>query len=98
MKWTGTGIMDKEKHVILCNGHQKKHEFGLGFLVNNRIKNSIIGFTPINHRLRIIKIAKRFFNYSFINAHTPVEDTDDGKRMISMKYLRRPLKNVQDMI
>jgi hypothetical protein len=80
MRWTGTGIMDKGNHVILYSKHQNKHEFGVGFLVNNRIKNSIIGFTPINHRLCIIRIAGRFFNYSIINAQAPVEDADDGKK------------------
>jgi hypothetical protein len=40
MRRTGTAIMDKAKHVILYSGHQKKHEFGVGFLVNNRIKKT----------------------------------------------------------
>jgi exonuclease III len=60
MRWTGTGITDRGKHVILYSGHQKKHEFGVGFLLNNRIKNSIIEFTPINHRLCITRLAGRF--------------------------------------
>jgi hypothetical protein len=48
MKCTGTGIKDKGNHVILYGGHQTKQEFGAGFLVDHRIKNSIIGFTPIS--------------------------------------------------
>jgi hypothetical protein len=62
MRWTGTGIMDQGRHVILYSGHQKKHEFGVGLLVNNRIKDSIIGFILINHRLCIIRTAGIFFN------------------------------------
>jgi hypothetical protein len=72
--------MDKGRHVILYSAHQKKHEFGVGFLVNNRIKDSITGFVPINHRLCIIRIARIFFNYSIIKAHAPVEDADDEKK------------------
>jgi hypothetical protein len=52
----------------------------VGFLVNNRIKKSIIGFIPINHRLCTLRIAGRFFNYSNINSHAPVEDADEGKK------------------
>jgi hypothetical protein len=37
VRWTGNGIVDKENHVILYSGHQKKREFGVGFLANNRI-------------------------------------------------------------
>jgi hypothetical protein len=61
MRLIGIGIMDKENHVLLYSGHQKKHEFGVGFIVNNRIKKSIIGFIPINHRLCTLRIVGRFF-------------------------------------
>jgi hypothetical protein len=66
MRWTDTGIMDKGKNVILYSEEQNK--------------NSVTGFTPINHRLCIIRIAGRLFNYSIINAHAPVEDADDLKK------------------
>jgi hypothetical protein len=75
MRWTGTEIIDKGKHVILNSGHQKKHEFGVGFPVNNRMKDSVIGLILINPWLCIIRIAGRFFNYGIINAHAPVEDS-----------------------
>jgi exonuclease III len=80
MRWIGTRIMDEGRHVIFYSGHHKKHEFGVGFLVNNRIKDSIIGFIPINHMLCIARIAGIFFNYSIINAHAPVEDADDEEK------------------
>jgi hypothetical protein len=48
--------------------------------VNNRMKNSIIGYISINHRLCITRTAGRFFNYSITNAHAPVEDADGGKK------------------
>jgi hypothetical protein len=32
IRWTGNGIVDKDNHVLLYSGHQKKHEFGVGFL------------------------------------------------------------------
>jgi hypothetical protein len=97
MRWTGTRIIDKGRHVILDIGYQKKHEFGVGFLVNNRMKGSITGFIPINHRQCVIRIAGLFFIYSIINAHVPVEDVDDEK-MISIRQLLRPIKNVHNQI
>jgi hypothetical protein len=42
MRWTGNGVMDKENRVLLYSGHQKKHEFRVGFLVSNRIKNRLL--------------------------------------------------------
>jgi hypothetical protein len=91
--------MDKGRRVILCSGHQKKHGFGVGFLVNNTIKDSIIGFPRINHRLCIIRIAVRFFSHSIINARAPVGDAEDEKKsMISMRHLLRLIKHVQDTI
>jgi hypothetical protein len=93
MRWIGTGIVDKGKNVILHSGHQTKHEFGVGFRVNNRIKNAIIGLTPINNRLCITRRAGRFFNYSIINAHAPVENAgDEKKKMIFMRHLTKAFK------
>jgi hypothetical protein len=66
----------------------------VGFLVNNRIKNLIIGFTPINPRLCIIQIAGRFFNYSIINAHAPVEDANDEKKDDFYEVLTKTYKEI----
>jgi hypothetical protein len=32
VRWTGNATTDKENHVLSYSGHQKKHEFGVGFL------------------------------------------------------------------
>jgi hypothetical protein len=50
MRWTGNGIMDKENRILLYSGHQNKHEFGVGFLVNNRIKSSLLDLYPLTIR------------------------------------------------
>jgi hypothetical protein len=34
-------------------------------------------FTPINERLCVIRIKGRFFNYSPINIHAPINDSEE---------------------
>jgi hypothetical protein len=64
----------------------------MGFLVNNRIKKYIIGFILNNHMLCILRIARRFFNYSIINTHAPVEDVVDRKKDAFYEALTKAYK------
>jgi exonuclease III len=86
IRWTGTGILEKSKHVMLYNGHQKKRKFGVGFLVNNRVKPIIIGCEPLSHRICVLRIAGRFFNYTLINVYGPTEDSDEEEKETFMMY------------
>jgi hypothetical protein len=80
VRWTVTGILEKSKHVMLYSGHQKKHEFEVGFLVNNRVKPTIISFEPFIHRICVLGIAGRLFNYTLINVYGRTEDSDEEEK------------------
>jgi hypothetical protein len=51
---------------IYTSSLANNHEFGTVFLVDSKFNHMVINFTPINERLRVIKIKGRFFNYSLI--------------------------------
>jgi exonuclease III len=100
IRWTGTGILEKSKHFMLYNGHQKKHEFGVGFLVNNRVKPTSIGFEPLSHRICVLRIAGRFFNYTLINVYGPTEDSDEEEKenfyeVLNKVYTKHPQHDVK---
>jgi exonuclease III len=98
IRWTRTGILGKSKHVMLYSGHQKKHEFGVGFLVNNRVKPTIISFEPVSHRICVLRIAGGFFNYTLINVYGPTKDSDEEERRTFMRYSIKFMRNTQDMM
>jgi exonuclease III len=100
IRWTGTGILEKRKHVMLYSGHQKKHEFGVGFLVNNAVKLTINGFEPVSHRICVLRIAGRFLHYNLINVNGPTEDSDEEEKenfydVLNKVYKKYPRHDVK---
>eukprot|EP00795_Rhopilema_esculentum_P006996 gene6996-biopygen8422 len=58
MRWKciGEGTTE-EGHKIWYIGDEKKHERGVGFLVNKNTENAVLEFTPISDRIAAIKVA-----------------------------------------
>ncbi|KMQ89731.1 craniofacial development protein 2-like protein [Lasius niger] len=75
-RWTEK-VSETRKHTILCNGNENRHELGVAFIVNNRMKENILDFRPIDERLCMLRIKTRFFNLSLINAHAETEEKDE---------------------
>jgi hypothetical protein len=53
------------------------HECETVLLVDSKFNHMVKNFTPINERLRVIRIKGRFFNYSLINIHAPTNDSEE---------------------
>lgn len=68
---TGQGFSKSENALYSC--HNREHAFGIGF-ITKRLKQAVIDFKAVNHRICNIRIREKFFNYSIIKAHAPTED------------------------
>jgi len=66
-----------EGHMLYYSGEQDKHINGVGMLVNKNIKNSVIGYYPVNSRLMAIRLRAAPFNITVIQAYAPTTDHDD---------------------
>jgi hypothetical protein len=40
----------------------------------------VIDFKPINPRICTLRIKEKFFNYTLINAHAPIEAADEEQK------------------
>lgn len=67
---------------IYYSGHRSRHEFGTEFIVNNRIKHSILDFKAIDHRICQIRFKGRFFNISIICAQASTEEKENNERHV----------------
>ena len=77
-RWLAQGIRDTKKHTILqSRKNSGTREFGVAFIIDNKIKQHIKDFTPINERMCKIRIKTHFFNLTIINVHCPTEDQDE---------------------
>jgi hypothetical protein len=52
------------------------HEFGVGFIVNRKIKDIIKDFKPMNKRICAICIRTKLQNMWIINEHAPTEEKE----------------------
>ncbi|XP_039297365.1 uncharacterized protein LOC120354375 [Nilaparvata lugens] len=55
-----------------------RHELGVGFVVENSMKENIIDFKPVNERICVLRVKTKFFNLSLINVHAESEDKDEA--------------------
>lgn len=70
MEWVGYGI----KRGTCCK--RVEYALGVGFVVKNNNKHTIIRFEPIDSRLCKLHIKNKFFNKSIINCHTSIKQKD----------------------
>ncbi|XP_067619871.1 craniofacial development protein 2-like [Eurosta solidaginis] len=74
---------------IYWSGHTNKRSFGVRFVVGERLCRQVLAFTPVDERLTAIRIKAKFFNISFICAHTPTEEKDDEVKYTFYEQLER---------
>jgi hypothetical protein len=72
--WLGQGILEGRDCNVCYSCQKNKHEFGCGFIVNKNVKHLVMDFTPIYHRICILRVRGRFNNMSPIFTHAPKEE------------------------
>jgi len=80
MRWIGSGTTEKENWIIFYSCDNKEHTLGTGFVIHKKVKHLIMNFQPKSSRMCWLRIRGKFFNYSIINGHTPMEDKSDTEK------------------
>ena len=75
MRWTGQGKIKKEDKTILYFGKDTLHTHGVGIILGKQAGNSLIGWTPVDHRIITARFQSR--KTTVIQAYAPTENSDD---------------------
>ena len=51
LKWTGMGEFNSDDHSIYYCGQESLRRNGAAIIVNKRVQNAILGFSPQNDRM-----------------------------------------------
>ncbi|PIK60661.1 putative amphiphysin [Apostichopus japonicus] len=78
LKNSGMHLTD-EGHVLKYSGEPDKRINGVGFLVNKKGKNSVMGYCPTSSRPINIRLRATPFNITLIQAYAPTTDYDDDR-------------------
>lgn len=76
IRWIGEGILRKRNCDVYYSCHDRKHIFGIGFMVDRKIRHMV--FAPVDERMCYLRVKGRFFNLSIINVHTLTENKEDA--------------------
>lgn len=75
IRWTGNGNIKKENITLFYSGSENgKHEYGVGFMVQDKVLPCIKYFLAVSDRICCIRIADRLFDLVVINCYAPTED------------------------
>lgn len=55
VRWLGEGVIEKKECTVFYSCNKHKHQFGTGFVVNNRVKHIIMDFKPLSDRICILR-------------------------------------------
>ncbi|XP_076438257.1 uncharacterized protein LOC143277357 [Babylonia areolata] len=78
VRWTSFGeTTTDDGHKIWFSGEEKKHEYGVAFIVRKEIAGSVISCTPVSIRLITICISAKPHNLTIIQVYTTTTDHDD---------------------
>lgn len=64
-----------------------EHQFGVGFIVNDKISHKVKKFKAVNDRICYIELECRWFNVILINGYAPTEDKEDEVKDIFYENL-----------
>ncbi|XP_050502575.1 craniofacial development protein 2 isoform X2 [Diabrotica virgifera virgifera] len=89
-KWLGKGIRDTKTHTILYSGKDEGNkEFGVAFILDNKMKHLITDFQAINERICKLRIKTHFFNITLINVHCPTNEQEEDTKVAFYQDLER---------
>ncbi|XP_042878322.1 craniofacial development protein 2-like [Penaeus japonicus] len=78
LRWTGIGETSTEDgHKLWHSGAEKKHERGVGVLVEKETAKSVIECTPVSDRIIAIRLKGKPRNMTIIQIYAPTSDSED---------------------
>ena len=64
LKWTGMGEFNSDDHYIYYCGQESLRRNGVAIMVNRRVRNAVLGWSPKNDRMILVLCQGKPFNIS----------------------------------
>ena len=78
IRWTGIGEATTEDgHKLWYSGDDTKHQHGVGFIVNKKVKDCVLSCTPFSSRLITIRVSAKPMNITIIQVYAPTSEYED---------------------
>ena len=79
LKWTGMGEFKSGDHYIYYYGQESLRRYGVGIIVNKRVRNAVLGCNLKNNRMISVRFQGKPFNIMVIQAYAPTSNTKEAE-------------------
>ena len=76
LRWTGMGEFNSDDHYIYYSGQESLRRNGVGIMVNERVRNAVLGCNLKNDRMISVCFQGKPFNISVIQVYAPTSNTE----------------------
>ena len=73
LKWTGMGEFNSDDHYIYYCGQESLRRNGVAIMVNNRVRNAVLGCNLKNDRMISVRFQGKPFNIMVIRVYAPAQ-------------------------
>lgn len=76
VRWSKQGEITRKGFVFLYSGEEKGGNNGVGFYVAKKLRNTIVDFKPVNHRIAVLRLKMKEKLITMVNIYAPTEVTE----------------------
>ena len=79
LKWTGMGEFNSGDHYICYCGQESLRRNGVAIIVNQRVRNAVLGCSLKNDRMISVHFQGKSFNIMVIQVYTPTSNAEEAE-------------------
>ena len=80
LKWTGMGEFNSDDHYIYYCGQESLRRNGVAIMVNNRVRNAVLGCNLKNDRMISVCFQGKPFNITVIQVYAPISNVKEAEQ------------------
>ena len=79
LKWTGMGEFNSDDHYIYYCGQEYLRINQVVIMVNQRVRNAVLGYNLKNDRMISVRFQGKPFNITVIQAYAPTSNAEEAE-------------------
>ena len=79
LKWTGTGEFNADYYYIYYCGQESLRRNGVAIIVNERVRNAVLGCNLKNDRMIAVHLQGKPFNITVIQVYAPTSNAEEAE-------------------
>ena len=79
LKWTGMGEFNSDDHYLHYCGQESLRRNGVAIMVNERVRNAVLGCNLKNDRMISVHLQGKPFNITVIQVYDPTSNAEEAE-------------------